>query len=318
MIIDSHSWITKTEHWGKQTGDLMDQSWKASDDYSKNKKIHQKTGVVGRYASVDELVQMMDEAGVDKTLLHSWNHPFWDVKIPNEWNADQVKQCPDRLFGLGSVYELDGQKAVRELEEIHSLGLLGIKMGTRHADPIDTMDLDTVDPFCDERMWPLYDKCIDLDLAVFVHVGWIGTMVMGDKAYADWELNRVHYLDRVAVQFPKLKLVAVHAGVSEWKTCLMLMLKNVNLYCNTSALGGHGLIPLEEYALLLKNAKALGVLHKVMWGTDNYDQRDELPLVKSIPEITKKYNIGPTMPDLTQEDMDAFLGGNTAKFLNVK
>ena len=307
MIIDSHGWINKKEHWGKLQGDLMDQSWNDA-GFSETRGMWKKTGIVGRYSSVEEMVQMMDEAGVDKTVLHAWQHPFWNVKVPNEWNAEQIKQRPDRLAGLGSVYELGGKKAVDELEEIHSLGLLGIKIAPYHS----------LSHPNDERIWPLYEKCIDLGLAVFIHVGWSGTFVIGNKGYGDWELQRVHHLDKVAVQFPKLKLVAVHAGVSEWKTCLMLMLKNVNLYCNTSALGGHGLIPLEEYALFLKNAKALGVLHKVMWGTDNYDQRDELPLVKSIPEVTKKYNIGPTMPDLTQENMDAFLGGNTAKFLNVK
>jgi len=308
MIIETHSWINKAEHWGKFNGDIMDQSWKASPSYSETRSVHQKTGLVGRYSSVEELVQMMDDAGVDKTLLHAMDTPSWGVKVPNEWNAEQIKQRPDRLVGLGSTYELGGKKSIDELEEIHSLGLLGIKVAIFQSGTHPN----------DERIWPLYDKCIDLDLAVFIHTGWSGTYVVDGKGVGDWELQRVHHLDKVAVQFPKLKLVAVHAGISEWKTCLMLMLKNVNLYCNTSALGGHGLIPLEEYALLLKNAKALGVLHKVMWGTDNYDLRDELPLVKSIPEVTKKYNIGPTMPDLTQEDMDAVLGGNAAKFLNIK
>jgi len=308
MIIDTHGWINKKEHWGKYQSNIMDQSWQDTPDYSETRSVHQKTGIVGRYSSVEELVQMMDEAGVDKTLLHAMTTPSFNVKVPNEWNAEQIKQRPDRLIGLGSVYELGGKQAIEELEEIHSLGLLGIKFATFHSGTL---------PY-DDRMWPLYDKCIDLGLTVFIHVGWSGTMVMGDKGYGDWHTQRVHHLDRVAVQFPKLKLVAVHAGVSEWKTCLMLMLKNVNLYCNTSGLGGHGLIPLEEYALLLKNAKSLGILHKVLWGTDNYDQREELPLVKSIPGIATKYNIGPTMPDLTQEDMDGFLGGNTAKLLNIK
>ena len=317
MIIDTHGWINKKEHWGKYQSNIMDQSWQDTPDYSETRSVHQKTGIVGRYSSVEELVQMMDEAGVDKTLLHARDMPmekygqktfYWGVKIPNEWNAEQIKQRPDRLIGLGSVYELGGKKAVDELEEIHSLGLLGIKLAPFHNEIL---------PY-DERIWPIYEKCIDLDLTVFIHVGWSGTYVVDGEGYGDWHIQRVHHLDRVAVQFPKLKLVAVHAGISEWKTCLMLMLKNVNLYCTTSSLGGHGLIPLEEYALLLKNAKALGILHKVMWGTDNYDQRDELPLVKSIPEITKKYNIGPTMPDLTQEDMDGFLGGYASKFLGIK
>ena len=307
MIIDSHGWINKKEHWGKFQADVMDQAWNEM-GLSDSIGMWEKTGIVGRYSSTDVMIKMMDEAGVDKTVLHAWDQPFWGVKVPNKWNAEQIKKCPDRLVGLGSTYELGGKKAVDELEEIHSLGLRGIKIAPFHSGTL---------PY-DDRIWPVYEKCIDLDLAVFIHVGWSGSFVDDGKGYGDWELQRVHHLDRVAVQFPKLKLVAVHAGVSEWKTCLMLMLKNVNLYCNTSGLGGHKLIPLEEYALLLKNAKALGILHKVMWGTDNYDQRDELPLVKSIPEIATRHNIGPTLPDLTQEDMDAVLGGTTAKFLNIK
>ena len=95
MIIDTHGWINKKEHRGKYQSNIMDQSWQDTPDYSETRSVHQKTGIVGRYSSVEELVQMMDEAGVDKTLLHARDMPmekygqktfYWGVKIPNEWN----------------------------------------------------------------------------------------------------------------------------------------------------------------------------------------------------------------------------------------
>ena len=305
MIIDSHGWVTEKKHWGIMTPEIMDNSAEAA-GWKNTREMHDRTGIVGRY-KLPDLIEMMDEMGVDRTVTMAMTRPLWNGKVPNEFVANNVKQYPDRLIGLGSVYDLGGLKAVKELEEIYSLGLQGIKLAPHTS---------SVYPW-DERIWPVYEKCQDLGLIVYFHTGWSGTFELYGKVHGVWKYQRVEHLDEVCVEFPKLRVVAAHAGIAEWKTCLMLMLKNKNLWANTDGLAA-GYIPPEEYVLMVKNAKALGILNKLMWGTDNVDHRLDLPLAKSLPELGRKHNIGPTMPDITQEDMDLFLGHNAARLFNIK
>ena len=305
MIIDSHGWVTEKKHWGIMTPEIMDNS-AAEAGWTKTRGMHAQTGIVGRY-KLPDLIEMMDEMGVDRTVTMAMTRPLWNGKVPNEFVANNVKQYPDRLIGLGSVHDIGGLKAVKELEEIYSLGLQGIKLAPHTS---------SVYPW-DERIWPVYEKCQDLGLIVYFHTGWSGTFELHGKVHGVWKYQRVEHLDKVCVEFPKLRVVAAHAGIAEWKTCLMLMLKNKNLWANTDGLAA-GYIPPEEYVLMVKNAKALGILNKLMWGTDNVDHRLDLPLAKSLPELGRKHNIGPTMPDITQEDMDLFLGHNAARLFNIK
>ena len=297
MIIDSQGWVSEVEQWGNITGDNSSEAFSL-------KKIDNKPG--SKY-KLPDLIEMMDEMGVDKTVILGANIPVFEAKIPNKFIADNVEQSQDRLIGIGSVHDVDGLKAVREIDEIHSLGLPGVRLSVESSNAY---------PW-DKRIWPIYEKCQDLDLIIYFHTGWSGSVEINGRIHGIWKNQRVEHLDEVCVEFPKLRVVANYAGVSEWKTCLMLMLKNKNLWANTDGLAA-GYIPPEDYILMIKNAKALGILNKLMWGTDNVDQRLDLPLARSLPELAKKHNIGPTMPDITQEDMDGFLGNNAARLFDIK
>ena len=110
-------------------------------------------------------------------------------------------------------------------------------------------------------------------MVIFVHTGWSGYFLLKNQ--------HPILLDDVAVRFPDLKLVVVHAGENYYEECVMMMLKNPNVYANTGWWGF--LQPLETNIRFLKYAKHFMVLDKVLWGTDNYDCREDVPFVKSLP-----------------------------------
>jgi hypothetical protein len=83
-------------------------------------------------------------------------------------------------------------------------------------------------PINDKKMYPLYAKCVELDIPIFVNAGVPGPRV--PMACQD-----VALLDEVCWFFPELKLVMRH-GAEPWTAlAVKLMLKWPNLYYSTSA-----------------------------------------------------------------------------------
>lgn len=78
-----------------------------------------------------------------------------------------------------------------------------------------------------KECYPIYAKCVELDLPVFTNVGIPGPRVPGATQ------NPVH-LDEVCWFFPELKIVMKHGGEPWVDLCVKLMLKWPNLHYCTS------------------------------------------------------------------------------------
>ena len=95
---------------------------KASVSISKFYDIPVKQG-----GSVDALLRLGDEAGIDKFVVHSVATTPAHVRSVNKFIASAVKAHPDRFIGFGSLHPdmNDARDAVRHLEDE---GLRGIKL----------------------------------------------------------------------------------------------------------------------------------------------------------------------------------------------
>ena len=79
------------------------------------------------------------------------------------------------------------------------------------------------------QMYPLYAKCVELDIAVRPQHG------RPRSATSRWTRRRVERLDRICYDFPELRLVTYH-GCEPWEDlAVKLMLKWPGLYYCTSA-----------------------------------------------------------------------------------
>ena len=260
-------------------------------------EIGEKTGLL-QGMSAAQMVERMDEAGVDKAICHSTKVPDANIHVPSEFVAAEVAKFPDRLIGMGSVDLLGGLPSLREMEDIIDMGLIGMKMVPAPSYRI---------PLNDPRIMPIYEKAQELGMLIQVHTGWSGYELLKDQ--------HPILLDEVSVRFPNLKLLVVHAGENYYEEVVMMMLKNRNMYAGTGWWGF--LQPLETNVRFLKYAKHFKVLDKCMWGTDNYDCREDVPYTKSFPRLAKELNIAPGLPELTDDDIDAYLGGNAARLLEL-
>jgi predicted TIM-barrel fold metal-dependent hydrolase len=166
-----------------------------------------------RDIAIDELIEAMDAAGVEKAVLSTTaEHPSADVLAFTE-------KHPERFALSAQLDPRRGMKALRALETL-----------TRSQPVV----LARIMPFLinlppdDRAYYPVYAKCIELGLAISINTGIPGPPMPGRCQ------DPIH-LDEVCLFFPELKLVMAHGADPWWAVAIRLMLKYPNLYMQTSA-----------------------------------------------------------------------------------
>ncbi|HEY8172796.1 MAG TPA: amidohydrolase family protein [Dehalococcoidia bacterium] len=163
---------------------------------------------------VSELIDAMDAAGVEKCIIST------SVDAPDARVLSFPRAHPDRFVLSASLDPRNGMKALRALESMardEPLVLARIAPFMVGALPPN-----------DKVYYPVYAKCIDLDLPIAVNTGIPGPPMPG-------KCQDPMYLDEVCVFFPELKLVMAHGADPWWDVAIRLMIKYRNLYLQTSA-----------------------------------------------------------------------------------
>jgi predicted TIM-barrel fold metal-dependent hydrolase len=143
------------------------------------------------------------------------------IGCEGEQNQLALKRHPDRFISSMSVDPNDGMDCVRAM--VKNYEVYGIKScgafpaGCNPQVPIN-----------DKRFYPLYAKCVELDIPIFVCAGVPGPRI---KMAA----QHVELIDEVMYDFPELVFVTRH-GCEPWTAlAVKLMLKWPGLHYCTSA-----------------------------------------------------------------------------------
>ncbi len=168
---------------------------------------------------IELTIGAMDAAGVDLSLLSAWWGPAGPL-ISNDEVAAQVAAHPERLVGVASVDLSRPMDAVRELRRcVRDLGFKGLRvLPWLWGLPPD-----------DRRYYPLYAECVELGVPFCLQVGHAGPLRESDPG------RPIPYLDRVALDFPELKIVGGHIGYPWTDEMVALATKYPNVYIDTSA-----------------------------------------------------------------------------------
>ena len=158
-------------------------------------------------------IRQMDLHGVARAMV--------GIDDGNEITRGALERFPDRFFGSYAANPNRGMDEVRKIERLHrERGLkcvTGFPSGLCPQVPID-----------DRRWYPIYAKCVELDLPFACCVGVPGPRLPMDP-------QKVERIDEVCWFFPELKFVMRH-GAEPWvDLAIKLMLKYPNLYYSTSA-----------------------------------------------------------------------------------
>lgn len=119
------------------------------------------------------------------------------LKIRNEDVAAFCAEHGPRYIGFAGVDPHKGMHAVRELEHaVRELGLRGLNLQC----------FENKLRINDAKLYPLYAKCIELDVPVNIHA----SINFSSETLMDY--GRPAYLDEVMVHFPELRVVASPPG----------------------------------------------------------------------------------------------------------
>lgn len=220
--------------------------------------------------SLDEHVAALAEAGIEWGIVQAES---------NAATAEVVRQHPDRFIGMASIHPFDGMRGVRELERlVREEGLGGLAV----------MALYEALPASDRRFYPLYAKCVELDIPVRIYAA---MTYANDRPY---DLGHPRHIDRVAVDFPELRIVA---GLSGWpwvNEMVALLRRHPNLYCDTAAhrprhfaTPGSGWEQFLQFGNTLIQDKVMVGLSASLLGDTNENLIDEylaLPLKDAVKE----------------------------------
>jgi uncharacterized protein len=158
-------------------------------------------------------VAEMDRWGIERAML--------GISETNEVALEAVRRFPDRFFPSLGVNPNNGMDEVRRLERFKRD--YDIKSAT--AFPCGLLPQV---PINDKKFYPIYAKCVELDIPICVTAGIPGPRLPADP-------QKVEYIDEVCWFFPELKFVMRH-GAEPWtELAVKLMLKYPNLYYSTSA-----------------------------------------------------------------------------------
>jgi len=164
-----------------------------------------------RFDSIEETVEQMDAHNIAIGVIH-----LSDDRAP-----EALKRHPDRFVSLLPVdanLGMDAVRAIQRAKDEHDIkGISMFPSGLKPPVPIN-----------DKHWYPVYSKCIELDLAVFCTTGVPGPRV---PMMPQW----TGHFDEICYDFPDLKVVMRH-GAEPWEDlAVKLLLKWPNLYYSTSA-----------------------------------------------------------------------------------
>jgi predicted TIM-barrel fold metal-dependent hydrolase len=198
--------------WAVSLGTSMEELEKKSEELSEEqltdflKELVQKVTVTPA-----EFEKQLDEAGIE------WG--MTDFPVDDD-SAAYLSHLSERLYGVAAYNPFEGADAVKELEiAIREKGLKAVYASPYH------WGIKASDP----RFYPCYAKAVELDIPVFIYTA------MNYRTDYPMDVGRPLYLDRVAIDFPRMRIVARCGGWPWVPELVGVARRHQNVYIDTSS-----------------------------------------------------------------------------------
>lgn len=213
-------------------------------------------------ANFDEIVAMskspglflkhLDGIGIERAVLINYVAPELMGFTPevNRFVAEYCKAEPKRLIPCGSVHPRHTTDVQRDMEEIVRLGIRMLKVHPPHQLLYPNDYLNGV-----KELEVIYRVAEESGIPIMVHTG--TSIFPGARN----KFGDPMYVDDVAVDFPKLKILLAHGGRPLWMdTAFFLVRRHANVYLDISGIPPRSLL---QYFPRLEE-----IAHKTLFGTD--------------------------------------------------
>lgn len=258
-----------------------------------------------------ELLKYMDLAAMDVAFV--LREPgvlashYETCMSTNSFIMQEIAPYPERMYlecNCGPVLRRGVKNAIWELDYL---------VKNRNAKLCKIYQPEDDGPLNDKRMWPFYEKCCELDIAVTVHTGTAYLPPLPERN------THPRLLDDILIDFPDLKVIAYHMGWPETEILISLAGKHKNLYLSMSGIiGYYARAPYRGYHAIGQALEWAGP-DKLMLGCDL--PFDEIPRIVNFvrnlempEELQEKWGY----PAITDEIRAKILGLNLARLAKIE
>ncbi len=205
---------------------------------------------------IQKLRDSMKTSGVDGAVVlpidSGLTSPMpLSLQEKTNWHADEVREYPDIVTFVG-IDPRRGKEGLIELERaVKEQGCRGWKMYPPNGFYPD-----------DDAFYPYYEKCVELDVPIVIHTGF--TSRFKYVKYA-----RPLYIDKIAADFPTLKIVMAHVGVPWTEEALMVTSKNPNVSVDVSGWQVYASrVPFKLYQMIAEAKFSRVFPNRMLFGSD--------------------------------------------------
>ena len=202
--------------------------------------------------SPQAFLKYLDRCGIDRAVLINYVAPeiIGFTSGVNEFVAGYVKADPRRLIPCGSLHPRHTSNVLADVEQIVRLGIRLIKIHPPHQLLYPNDYQHGV-----KELEIIYRAAEANEIPVMFHTG-TSIFPGARNKYGD-----PIYIDDVAVDFPRMKILLAHGGRPLWMNeAFFLVRRHKNMYMDISGIPPQKLM---EYFPRIED-----IADKVLWGTD--------------------------------------------------
>ena len=161
-----------------------------------SKYLGTRVGAAAKEQSLDLFFQEMNEAGIDKGIIHARKING----IRNETIRDFVQSYPEQFIGcINEMPKVEGTENC--LEQIDEYVINGCCQGVFMEPTLDTIPWN----MADETVFPIYEKCAEYNIPILFTIGGLSlNLSTRNKLFPA--------MDTIASTFPNLKITVCHGG----------------------------------------------------------------------------------------------------------
>jgi len=177
--------------------------------------------VINEGVPVEALIAEMDRHNVETILVSGYDARRSNgLHVENDWVGELARKAPGRVIvGIGIDPLRDIMESLGEIDRcVESFGARLVRLFPYAAD---------LSP-ADRRFYPIYAKCCEHRLAIWTQVGHTAGLMPSEP-------GRPILLDRVALDFPDLRIIGGHIGWPWHEEMIAMALKHPNVYFSTCA-----------------------------------------------------------------------------------
>lgn len=207
-----------------------------------------------RNRTLAQLRSDMTEASVDHAVVHAEYEDGDPADALNEAVGALVAEDPTHFSGFGtiSMEAFQIRRAVRQVEKVASLGLVGVGFQPSFAG----MAID------DRRLYPIYAKADELGLPVALHTG------INYTSHRPIKNDHPLQVDQVACDFPGITLIACHAGWPWVTDMVAVMRKHPTVYAEFGGLSPRYVLEKDTGWEVMHRFMNSLLSEQILFGTD--------------------------------------------------